>query len=123
MSPPSPSQARLLPDESPDPVAQALAAAQPGSAGHFNELFGRLTEPAGPRAGMAPLWQRFFRANGAEGWQDLTHRAALVQRRVQEDGATYNVYNDGVHASRPWPLELLPMLVGAEEWAVVERGV
>jgi uncharacterized circularly permuted ATP-grasp superfamily protein/uncharacterized alpha-E superfamily protein len=111
------------PPDPADPVAQASAAALSGSSGHVNELFERLTEPAAPRGAMAPLWQRFFQATGADGWRDLAHRSNRVQRRVQEDGATYNVYDDGAQASRAWPLELLPMLLGADEWAGIERGV
>lgn len=107
----------------PDAALLAQAAALPGSPGHVNELFGRLSASAGSRAPMAPLWQRFFRAQGAEGWRDLGHSAKRVQHRVQEDGATYNVYDDGNHTSRPWPLELLPMLIEPAEWTAIERGV
>ncbi|HSW24246.1 MAG TPA: circularly permuted type 2 ATP-grasp protein, partial [Burkholderiaceae bacterium] len=45
------------------------------------------------------------------------------QRRVREDGASYNVYAQGSDASREWPLQLLPFIVGAGEWAAIERGV
>ena len=46
-----------------------------------------------------------------------------MQRRVREDGASYNVYAQGSDASREWPLQLLPFIVGAGEWAAIERGV
>ncbi|MFZ2990620.1 circularly permuted type 2 ATP-grasp protein, partial [Ideonella sp.] len=124
--PADPKQSSLLPDELPDPIGQALSAAQRGEEGHFDELLGRLNRPVEPgqaRPELAPNWQRFFRANGAQGWQDLPNRAARVQRRVREDGATYNVYDDGPESQRVWPLELLPMLISPEEWAGIERGV
>ncbi|NDY91643.1 circularly permuted type 2 ATP-grasp protein [Ideonella livida] len=121
---PHDSQPSLLPPEDgPDPAALAAAAALRGGDGHVDELLGRLNEPASPRAGLAPLWERFFRANGAAGWRDMAHRAARVQRRVQEDGATYNVYDEGGQSSRPWPLELLPMLIDADEWTAIDQGL
>jgi uncharacterized circularly permuted ATP-grasp superfamily protein len=116
-------QPSLLPDALPDPAALAAAVAQRGSDGHYNELFGRLTEAGAPRGELAPLWRRFFEANGTDGWQDLNHRSARILRRVQEDGATYNVYDDGAQSARVWPLETLPMLIGSDEWARIERGV
>ncbi len=121
-SPVLPQQSRLLADELPDPVALAAAAALAGREGHFSELHGRLSPPGGAPE-LAPLWQQFFQANGTAGWLDLDGRAARIQRRVQEDGATYNVYDEGGQSSRPWPLELLPMLVSAREWQGIERGV
>ena len=120
-SPALPQQPSLLPDAPPpDPVALAAAAARPGHEGHYSELLGG----AGPQ--LAPLWQQFFQANGAAGWQALAGHAARVQRRVREDGASYNVYADddeGGQSARPWPLELLPMLLDAAEWRGIERGV
>ena len=107
------------------PAASLLAgaSAQRGTDGHYNELYGRLTDAAAPRGEMAALWRNFFDANGTPVWQDLAERAARVARRVQDDGATYNIYAEGNQAARVWPLELLPMLVGAGEWAQIERGI
>ncbi len=115
------------PGTPPGPAQLAAAAALAGSEGHFDELRGRLTE-AGVGCGgdvpLVPLWRRFFDAGGVDGWQDLPARAQRVQRRVLEDGATYNVYcDDRREAQREWPLELLPVLVGAQEWAHIEAGV
>lgn len=107
----------------PDPVVLAVAGALQGNPGHHNELTGQLSAAGAPGAPLAPVWRRFFEANGAVGWHDLAARAARVQRRVQDDGATYNVFQDGAQSARVWPLELLPMLLGSDEWAVIERGV
>ena len=127
-------------DAAPDaPVALALAAARPGTPGRHDELRGRLTEPgaAMPAADrrMAPLWRDFFGALGAEGWRDLHARADRVARRVREDGATYNIHGaqadvaraphggPGAQGAHAWPLQMLPFIVGADEWAALERGV
>ena len=117
-------QGSLLPDEDPpDAAALAAAAIEPGIEGHFSELTGQLNRPGAAKPSLAPLWQQFFVATGTAGWLDLAGRTARVERRVQEDGASYNVFDDGAETARVWPLELLPMLVGAEEWKGIERGV
>jgi uncharacterized circularly permuted ATP-grasp superfamily protein/uncharacterized alpha-E superfamily protein len=98
----------------------------PGRPDHFDELSGGAADAAastGRRAGpLAPVWQRFFGALPAEGG-DLAERQARMQRRVHDDGASYNVYTEGPAAAREWPLELLPFIITSDEWAAIERGV
>jgi uncharacterized circularly permuted ATP-grasp superfamily protein/uncharacterized alpha-E superfamily protein len=97
--------------------------ARRGSDGHFDELLGRVNVVGAARGALTPMWQRFFTANGVPGWQDLPNRVARIQRRVKEDGATYNVFGDEGQSARAWPLETLPSLVSAAEWRHIERGV
>lgn len=101
----------------------AAAAALRGTPGHHDELHGCLTDAAATPAPVSPLWERFFEAVGRPGWLDFATRYARVQRRVREDGATYNVYAEGGNDAHSWPLELLPFLIDVREWAHIERGV
>ncbi|PZP28371.1 MAG: hypothetical protein DI603_19600 [Roseateles depolymerans] len=130
----TPSQWSLLPDDGEpaplDPVAQAQAAALRSRDGHFYELTGQVNRPGQPQGDLTPRWQRFFEAGGAGGWQELSAKALRVQRRVLEDGASYNVHSDapplpgdGAPLARHWPLELLPMLIEPGEWRGIEAGV
>lgn len=80
----------------------------------------------GPSAAAVPAiatarWQAFFRSLGERGWSDLGTRLRGVQQRVRDDGASYNVYDE--KGQRPWPLELLPLILEPGEWAVIEHGV
>lgn len=100
----------------------ALQAALPARPGHFDELRGSSQTPAAAPS-LAPLWQAFLEATGTGGWLDCAHKHERVRHRVREDGATYNVYDDGGQPQRAWPLELLPMLIGPQEWQHIERGV
>ncbi len=54
---------------------------------------------------------------------DLDRRVALVAQQLQRDGVTHNVFNDQGVASRPWSLELLPLIIQSAEWAGIEAGV
>ncbi|WP_088279508.1 circularly permuted type 2 ATP-grasp protein [Ideonella sp. A 288] len=116
-----PSTAALaLPPAAADGLQLASAAAEPGLPGHYDEWRGS-TDPDDP---PTERWQAFFRSLGPRGWADLAARAVRVQHRVREDGATYNVYAEqGEDGSRTWPLELLPLILDADEWAVIEHGV
>jgi uncharacterized circularly permuted ATP-grasp superfamily protein/uncharacterized alpha-E superfamily protein len=106
----------------PDASAQAGLAARGATVGSHDEL---RAAPGGQDGALAPLWQGFFDALGSSGWADLAAREARIQRRVREDGATYNVHADPSAAAptRAWPLQTLPFLLDAEEWADIEAGV
>lgn len=110
-------------------VARLVASASDrATAGRFDELRGACasvpeTSPAEETDGLAPQWQRFFEVEGIDVWRELGARRASVQRKVQEDGATYNLHAGDDAGTRAWPLELLPLLIGADEWPTIERGV
>ena len=42
---------------------------------------------------------------------------------MRDNGVTYNLNGDPQGISRPWELDLLPLLILSEEWAVLERGL
>ena len=50
-----------------------------------------------------------------------------LRRKVEDNGVTYNLYTDALESegrqSRPWSLDLLPMIMDQSEWAQIERGV
>ncbi len=132
--------------EAPADLAQALA--PPAAAEHFDELRGRVAEPAapspsqsqstGPASGssqsqsqshtasgptLAPAWDVFFQSLGTEGFGDLNHRNANLQRQIRDNGVTYNVYADADGPQRPWALDLFPMVLDAQDWASIQAGV
>jgi len=53
----------------------------------------------------------------------VSARQENTRRVIREHGATYNVYSDGDGLGRPWPLELLPLLIPAAEWRNIETGL
>jgi uncharacterized circularly permuted ATP-grasp superfamily protein/uncharacterized alpha-E superfamily protein len=75
-----------------------------------------------------PAWQRFAQAlpeppAGVDAAADLDSRVGQVAQRIRLDGVTHNVFNEAVVASRPWSLEVLPLLIEPAEWAAIEDGV
>ena len=101
-----------------------LSRALPAEAGVWDEL-------RQPDGGLRDTWQRFADAMPAPGGgvdlaEDLDRRVGQVAQRIRHDGVTHNVFSEDPKvgaASRPWSLELLPLLIGADEWATIEAGI
>ncbi|MGK2942648.1 MAG: circularly permuted type 2 ATP-grasp protein [Immundisolibacter sp.] len=70
-----------------------------------------------------PHWQRLTRALRELGPAALTGRAQEARRLLHETGVTYNVYGAANGVRQPWPLDVVPLLVGSEDWAVIEAGL
>ena len=104
-----------------EPAVGDLLPAPPVEEGVWDEV--RLPDGA-PR----PVWSRFLGllpppAADRGPTADLNRRLAQIQEQIQRDGVTHNVFSaDGV-ATRPWSLELLPLLIEPEDWAEIEPGL
>ena len=77
---------------------------------------------------LRPAWRRFAGAlppppEGGDVAEDLDRRVGQVAQRIQLDGVTHNVFSEAGVASRPWSLELLPLLIEPAEWSAIEDGV
>jgi len=99
-------------------AAAALSRATPARFGHFDEL-------RGDDAQLRASWREFFGATDIEDLADLDRHRAAVDRQIRDDGITYNVYSSQVanEPARPWPLDLLPFIISADDWAQIELGV
>jgi uncharacterized circularly permuted ATP-grasp superfamily protein/uncharacterized alpha-E superfamily protein len=73
--------------------------------------------------GLRPHYAKFFRALEPVGAPELARRWDNSRRLVQEQGITYNVYGDTRGVERPWELDPVPLLIGAEEWRGLEAGL
>lgn len=82
----------------------------------YDEVFVRTGQP---RAHWEQLAQTVMQMAQAE----LTRHARAVRRAVEQDGVTYNVYADTKGADRPWEVDVLPLIIGPEEWHVLARAV
>ena len=102
----------------------ALSLSLPADPGHHDELRGASTQCKGEPAALSPSWSSFFEHIGDEGLADLNRRHHNLQRQIRDNGVTYNVYADAATGlRRPWALDLLPMLIGPQDWAKIEAGV
>ncbi len=72
-----------------------------------------------PRAHWAHLIES-FRAIGPE---ELGRRWNRAERRIRENGITYNIYSDPLGANRPWKIDVVPFLIPSDEWRFIEAGI
>ena len=102
--------------------ASLLRHALPAEPGVWDELRAAAT------GAMRPPWQRFAELlpappAGLTPAEDLERRVAQVAHQIRLDGVTHNVFDEHGAASRPWSLELLPLLIEPAEWAGIEAGI
>jgi uncharacterized circularly permuted ATP-grasp superfamily protein/uncharacterized alpha-E superfamily protein len=57
------------------------------------------------------------------GPDELGRRWSRAERRIRENGITYNIYDDPLGANRPWKIDILPFLIPAKEWRHIEAGI
>jgi len=93
-----------------------LLAQYPTAQARYDEM---LQAPEVPRA----HWARLFEQLAGATPEALRERVQWVRRQVRENGVTYNVYADPEGADRPWSLDMLPLILPADEWAQIEAAV
>lgn len=102
-----------------DPIPAAtggFASAYPGGADGFDEM---MRAPGDVRDHWVPLLGEL----DALGPTELRRRAETARRLVLEQGITYNVYGEGSGLERPWTLDPVPFVLGAADWAPLEKAL
>ena len=81
--------------------------------------FCEMTADDGPRAHYKALVSRFdeFDIGGLES------RVALIESLFRRQGITFAVYDDEQGLERTWPLDIVPRIISAAEWAHLESGL
>ena len=70
-----------------------------------------------------PHWTHLMESLRAIGHEELAQRWARAERRIRENGITYNIYGDPLGASRAWKIDIVPLLIPADEWRYIEAGI
>jgi len=70
-----------------------------------------------------PHWAHLVESLRAIGPEELGRRWARAERRIRENGITYNVYGDPLGADRAWRIDIVPLLIPADEWRFIEAGI
>src|ERR1019366_10652215 len=70
-----------------------------------------------------PHWAHMMESLREIGPEELGRRWTRAERRIRENGLTYNIYSDPLGANRPWKIDILPFLISANEWRFLEEGI
>jgi uncharacterized circularly permuted ATP-grasp superfamily protein/uncharacterized alpha-E superfamily protein len=68
-------------------------------------------------------WERLALAAHRASRTALTRRAQTIRRAVEQHGVTYNIYGDPQGADRPWEVDVLPFVIGREEWHFLAHAI
>jgi len=83
-------------------------------------FYDEVMQPCGaPRLHYRKLFQRLSEMS----LEDYRSRVQLAELTLIGQGITFNVYGDHRGAEKPWPFDLVPRIVPADEWNVVEKGL
>jgi len=74
-------------------------------------------------AGIRPSLRHALSALLAVRPNDLARAQALAERSLLNQGVTFSVYSDDRGAEKIFPFDLVPRVIAASDWQVVERGL
>ena len=89
----------------------------------YTGIEGRYDELRAPDGSIRPHWAQFLRSLGPDPAETLKDAAAACARSVLEQDVSMNVYAGARSEPRPWPLDVVPHLVEADDWAVLSDGL
>jgi uncharacterized circularly permuted ATP-grasp superfamily protein/uncharacterized alpha-E superfamily protein len=96
---------------------------EPALLGKYNALPGAYDELFSSDGQLRPHWLPLISALQRLNPEELAARWDTTRRVIREHGATYNVYSDPDSLGRPWSLDMLPLLISADEWRQIEAGL
>ena len=97
-------------------MARTLLAIYPHSPHRYDEMLAE-------KGSVRPHWRKFIGHLDSVAPEDMQERLEFVDRRIQENGVTYNVYADPKGSDRPWALDPLPLIIPHDEWSEVAAAV
>ena len=80
-------------------------------------------EAIAPTGNPRPHWKRLVELFSHLSPPELSNRYESARRILREHGATYNIYRDQQGVDRPWPLDLIPLLIPSSEWLQISEGL
>jgi uncharacterized circularly permuted ATP-grasp superfamily protein/uncharacterized alpha-E superfamily protein len=72
---------------------------------------------------LRPHWSWFVESLQDIGPDELASRWERAERRIRENGVTYNIYSDPQGANRPLAIDPIPLLIPPHEWQAIEEGI
>ncbi len=68
-------------------------------------------------------WRAFTRTLANLSPEEFERRQASARATVQDNGVTYNVYDDRSGQARPWQLDIVPFILSPQDWKAIEAAV
>ncbi|RZV12813.1 hypothetical protein D3M61_11110 [Aliarcobacter butzleri] len=82
----------------------------------FDEMFDN-------KCNMRPHWRQVIEGLEKAGIKQLEQKQLEIDWRLEDNGVTYNIYNDPEGSNRRWNLDPIPLVITSEEWEEVTKGL
>ena len=69
--------------------------------------------------GIRPHWHGAIRAFAALGTDDIERMQQEALWLLHDNGVTYNVHGVSDGHQRPWPLDLMPLVIHEDDWSAI----
>jgi uncharacterized circularly permuted ATP-grasp superfamily protein/uncharacterized alpha-E superfamily protein len=93
-----------------------LAQGYRAASGGFDEL----TESSGA---LRPHWDSLLQSLEALDPANRARRMEQLNARVRETGIAYDLFSDPTSTTQPWRVDLVPLVIPANEWQGLERAL
>jgi uncharacterized circularly permuted ATP-grasp superfamily protein len=68
-------------------------------------------------------WAHLMESLEEIGPEELGRRWSRAERRIRENGITYNIYSDPLGANRPWKIDIVPFLICGTNGGLLKQGI
>jgi len=82
----------------------------------FDEIFDN-------ECNIRPQWKDIIEGLEKAGIKQLEQKQLEIDWRLEDNGVTYNIYNDPEGNNRRWNLDPIPLVLTQEEWDEVTKGL
>ncbi len=82
----------------------------------FDEMFDE-------NCNIKQTWKPIGQSLNQAGLKQLNQKQFEIDWRLEDDGVTYNIYNDPDGNNRKWNLDPIPFVVSEDEWNEVTKGL
>jgi uncharacterized circularly permuted ATP-grasp superfamily protein len=72
---------------------------------------------------VRPAWRDAIDLWNHQSDTEKSARRQAADRYLRDNGVAHRVYGDDRSVERPWPLSHMPLVIGADEWQALERGL
>ncbi len=72
---------------------------------------------------IKPEWSKLMNSFDNLGFEKLKFAQSEINSQIQENGVTFNMFDDPSGLNRPWQLNAIPYTIHQNEWAFFEKGL
>ena len=72
---------------------------------------------------VRPHWHKFLSALSELSFEEQSHRAERLNRRVREMGIAHDIFADPTHPGKRWDVDLVPLIFSSVQWRTLEEAL